>query len=131
LHLFLIPLERASGDSQMIFVHAKHTPFAAGAKRRDRAKKFIRFQKNREWDAALRRVGSALVAARKRMQDARRAGALSDARATCAWHMRVTLAAPRVRLACAPEKWNPAFRSGHAQPKNRARIPIQSHRDAL
>jgi hypothetical protein len=109
LHLFLITLKRASGDSQMIFVHAEHTPFAAGAKRRDRAEKFVRLQKNREWDAALRRVGSALVAARKRMQDVWRAGARSDARATCARHMRVTLAAPRVRLACAREKRNPAF----------------------
>jgi hypothetical protein len=45
LHLFLIPLERASGDSQMIFVHAEHTPFAAGAKRCSLAEKFIRFQK--------------------------------------------------------------------------------------
>jgi hypothetical protein len=84
LHLFLIPLQRASGDSQMIFVHAEHTPFAAGAKHRDRAEKFIRFQKNREWDAALRRVGSALVAARKRMRNAARS-ALRELRAlgTC------------------------------------------------
>jgi len=34
VHLFLIPLKRANGDSQMIFVLAEHTPFAAGAKRR-------------------------------------------------------------------------------------------------
>jgi len=28
----LIPIEQALGDSQMIFVFWKHTPFAAGAK---------------------------------------------------------------------------------------------------
>jgi hypothetical protein len=45
VHLFLIPLKRANGDSQMIFVLAEHTPFAAGAKRRDPTGKFIKFQK--------------------------------------------------------------------------------------
>jgi len=61
LHLFLIPLKRASGDSQMIFVHAEHTPFAAGAKRRTGPKNSSDSVKKREWDAALRRVGSDLV----------------------------------------------------------------------
>ena len=57
----------------MIFVRGKHTPFAAAAKRRDPAKKFIKFQKNRGWDGALRRVGSALVghASAAWMQNAR------------------------------------------------------------
>jgi hypothetical protein len=43
--LFLIPLDRVNGNPQMIFVLGEHTPFAAGAKRRDRTGKFIKFQK--------------------------------------------------------------------------------------
>jgi hypothetical protein len=45
LHLFLIPLESVNGDSQMIFVLPKHTPFAAGAKRRGRTRQFARITK--------------------------------------------------------------------------------------
>jgi hypothetical protein len=41
VHLFLIPIEQAICDSQMIFVLWKHTPFAAGAKLCDTAKKLI------------------------------------------------------------------------------------------
>jgi hypothetical protein len=131
LHLFLIPLERVSGDSQMIFVHAEHTPFAAGAKRRDRTEKFIRFQKIASgtrpfvaWAALPRRRASVCKTHGVPERSAVR-------KQPAQGHRHVTLAAPRVRLAQALEKWNPAFRSGHAQPKNLARIPTQSHRDAL
>jgi len=58
----------------MIFVRGKHTPFAAAAKRRDPGQKnSSNFKKNRGWDGALRRVGSALVghASAAWMQNAR------------------------------------------------------------
>jgi len=79
VHLFLIPLKRANGDSQMIFVLAEHTPFAAGAKRRDPPGKFIKFQKNLRWDVALRRVGSALARGAERSV-AKRRHAFTDVR---------------------------------------------------
>jgi hypothetical protein len=80
VHLFLIPLKRANGDSQMIFVLAEHTPFAAGAKRRDPTGKFIKFQKNLRWDVALRRVGSAFVGVAERRSVAKRRHAFTDVR---------------------------------------------------
>jgi hypothetical protein len=61
VHLFLIPLEPANGDSQMIFVLAKHTPFAAGAKRRNRARKIHQISKKSRVGRGPSRVGSALV----------------------------------------------------------------------
>jgi hypothetical protein len=60
VHLFLIPIEQAISDSQMIFVLWKHTPFAAGAKLCDTAKKLISSRRKSRWDRALRLVGSAL-----------------------------------------------------------------------
>jgi hypothetical protein len=56
----LIPIEQAIGDSQMIFVLWEHTPFAAGAKLCDTAKKLISSRRKSRWDRALRLVGSAL-----------------------------------------------------------------------
>jgi hypothetical protein len=61
VHLFLIPIERAIGDSQMIFVLGKHTPFAAGAKRCDTVKTLSTSKRKSWWDRALHVVGSALV----------------------------------------------------------------------
>jgi hypothetical protein len=61
VHLFLIPIERAISDSQMIFVLWKHTLFAAGAKLCDSAKKLIGSGRKSRWDRALRLVGSTLV----------------------------------------------------------------------
>jgi len=61
VHLFLIPIEPAIDDSQMIFVLWKHTLFAAGAKLCDTAKKLIGSTTKSRWDRALRLVGSTLV----------------------------------------------------------------------
>jgi hypothetical protein len=94
LHLFLIPLERMSGDSQMIFVLGKHTPFAAGAKRRHRGQKIDLSLKKRWWDAALRRVGSALTAVARRADASRpayvRRCVKQHAQATRVGNMHVT-----------------------------------------
>jgi hypothetical protein len=59
--VFLIPIERATGDSQMIFVLGKHTPFAAGAKRCDTAKTLVSSRRKSRWNRAPRVVGSALI----------------------------------------------------------------------
>jgi len=61
VHLFLIPIEPAIDDSQMIFVLWKHTLFAAGAKLCDTAKKLIGSRRKPWWDRALGLVGSTFV----------------------------------------------------------------------
>jgi hypothetical protein len=61
VHLFLIPIERAIRDSQIIFVLWKHTLFAADAKLCDSAKRLIGSRRKSRWDQALRLVGSTLV----------------------------------------------------------------------
>jgi hypothetical protein len=61
VHLFLIPIERAIGDSQMIFVLRKHTPFAAAAKLCDTAETLITSKRKAWWDRALHVVGNALI----------------------------------------------------------------------
>jgi len=63
VHLSLIPIERVTDDSQMIFVQRKHTLFAAGAKLCDTAKKLIGSRRKSWWDGALRLVGSTLISA--------------------------------------------------------------------
>jgi hypothetical protein len=80
VHLFLIPLEPANGDSQMIFVLAKHTPFAAGAKRRNRARKIHQISKNLGWDAALHVWAALSLGSRSASQLQKRQHAFTDVR---------------------------------------------------
>jgi 5-methyltetrahydropteroyltriglutamate--homocysteine methyltransferase len=126
LHLFLIPLESANGDSQMIFVLPNDTPFAASAKRRGRTRQFARITKTAGGTRPFIAWAALSPVARNRPQTrfARAPSPLhrqhsletfenghlqgtfaGTARGTRAGNMRVTLATPRARrVTCAPRR---------------------------
>jgi hypothetical protein len=88
LHLFLIPLESANGDSQMIFVLPNDTPFAASAKRRGRTRQFARITKTAGGTRPFIAWAALSPVARNRPQNTICPRALAAAQATFAGDIR-------------------------------------------
>jgi hypothetical protein len=129
VHLFLIPLEPANGDSQMIFVLAKHTPFAAGAKRRNRARKIHQISKKSRVGRGPSRVGSALVGVAERKSVAKTSARIHRCARPRKAHVCNHASTTRSYSMC--RKSAAGFPKGHATEQESAARPVRLNRNML